>query len=547
MRSRLAVPLLVAFLLPLAGCLGGGKEADTPAPAADGHDHHDDPVVVAPDLPVAALPHHPNDGTSDLELLRVPSRAADGHQVPISIYKPKVASESAQVPVILHSHGFAGTRESDAGAFSEYVAAGFGVVSIDMRGHGEAKEDSEILVHNMEYEIQDVLGVIDHVAALPWVYLDGPGDPRLGAIGGSYGGGYQLLTAAIDDRLDALAPEITWNDLPQSLAPNGVPKSAWIDLLYAGGNANGNFAQTIHEAWLWLQATNTVPDGSEMGEPDIMTPFTASSPKTYPEAIDIPVFFYQGMPDTLFNFNQAAANYLQVKATGADVMFYTHLNGHILSTAGTVPDPPVPPPFPIGLQPGAGPNPCGEADDLFVPWFESHLIGLAVELGPEVCFALDDESTITGTGYPLPGTLMQPVVVSSPLVVPQSVDGGQAARATLLTADKETILAGIPHIKAHMTSPGPDAMVFFTLQVVDAGGASRVLDSQVTPFRVAASGALDLDLMGVGARLLPGESLLLVASGFHEQFAHNSGRVPGAVLLEGVEVTLPVLGAQPVA
>ena len=56
---------------------------------------------------------------------------------------------------------------------------------------------------------------------------DAPGDPRLGAIGGSYGGGYQFLGAFEELRLhgkpvfDALAPEITWNDLNQQPRARG--------------------------------------------------------------------------------------------------------------------------------------------------------------------------------------------------------------------------------------------------------------------------------------------------------------------------------------
>ena len=38
------------------------------------------------------------------------------------------------------------------------------------------------------------------------VQLDGAGDPRVGMVGGSYGGGIQLVTAAIDCRVDAIVP-----------------------------------------------------------------------------------------------------------------------------------------------------------------------------------------------------------------------------------------------------------------------------------------------------------------------------------------------------
>ena len=66
-----------------------------------------------------------------------------------------------------------------------------------------------------------------------------PGDPVLGAIGGSYGGGYQLVGALSEvrdrgaTRFDALVPEITWFSLTESLFPQGVPRTEWAAALTA--------------------------------------------------------------------------------------------------------------------------------------------------------------------------------------------------------------------------------------------------------------------------------------------------------------------------
>jgi hypothetical protein len=68
------------------------------------------------------------------------------------------------------------------------------------------------------------------------IRLDRPGDPRVGMIGGSYGGQVQFAVAGIDHRVDALIPLITWNDLGYALAPNnggtgpGVHKKEWTSL-----------------------------------------------------------------------------------------------------------------------------------------------------------------------------------------------------------------------------------------------------------------------------------------------------------------------------
>ena len=130
--------------------------------------------------------------------------------------------------MILHSHGWAGSRSTSG--MAAWTDAGFGVLSFDQRGHGET--GGEANVEDPDLEGQDVSSVIDDVATLDWVLLDGPGDPVLGAIGGSYGGGYQTIGALTEvrdtgsTRFNALAPEITWNDLPRCLAPNGVPRTS---------------------------------------------------------------------------------------------------------------------------------------------------------------------------------------------------------------------------------------------------------------------------------------------------------------------------------
>ena len=68
----------------------------------------------------------------------------------------------------------------------------------------------------------DARALVDWLAARPEVVQDGPGDPRVGITGGSYGGALSLLLAGYDRRVDALAPVITWNDLGQALFPNAA-------------------------------------------------------------------------------------------------------------------------------------------------------------------------------------------------------------------------------------------------------------------------------------------------------------------------------------
>ena len=191
-----------------------------------------------------------------------------GVDIAITVFQPATASSSNRVPVILHSHGWGGSRETEIGGdVKKFLDAGFGVVSIDQRGHGESGGQAN--VQDPELETEDIQNVIDRIATFDWVQLDGPRDPVLGAIGGSYGGGYQTMTA-LDEiaeegrtRFNALAPQITWYDLPQSLAPQKVVRTAWNVLLYAAGSSM--VPNYIHESFAWGTATNQWPDGRLYG------------------------------------------------------------------------------------------------------------------------------------------------------------------------------------------------------------------------------------------------------------------------------------------
>ena len=84
----------------------------------------------------------------------------DRHLVPVTVYQLNLDKRGKPVPVVLHSHGWAGSRETSDGAFAEFCRSGYAVVSIDMRGHGEARPTSEARVHHVEFEIRDESAVL---------------------------------------------------------------------------------------------------------------------------------------------------------------------------------------------------------------------------------------------------------------------------------------------------------------------------------------------------------------------------------------------------
>ena len=130
--------------------------------------------------------------------------------------------------------------------------ASHGYVTLASSHMGFGKSTGCISLDLASYDGRNVVALIDVLAARPDVLKEG-GDPVVGMIGGSYGGGHQGGVAAQDARLDAFSPGRTWNTLQYSLVPNnrvttgmwnlddygqGVFKQGWTSLFYALGSTS---------------------------------------------------------------------------------------------------------------------------------------------------------------------------------------------------------------------------------------------------------------------------------------------------------------------
>jgi ABC-2 type transport system ATP-binding protein len=160
-----------------------------------------------------------------------------------TFYLPNGASAARPVPAVLLAHGFGGTKDSVRSDAENLAGMGYAVLTYTARGFG--RSGGQIHLDNPDYEIRDAQRLLDWLAARPDITKDGPGDPRVGVVGGSYGGGLALLLAAQDPRVDAIVPSITWNDLSRSFLPestgqppaNGVFKKGWAGIFFGSGNA----------------------------------------------------------------------------------------------------------------------------------------------------------------------------------------------------------------------------------------------------------------------------------------------------------------------
>lgn len=245
-----------------------------------------------------------------------------------TFYKPV---GRAQGPAVLLGHGFGGDKRDVAGEARDLARAGYAVLAWSARGFG--RSTGEIALNSPDYEVKDTRQLIDWLARRPEVRLDGPGDPRVGMAGQSYGGAIALMTAAYDRRVDAIAPQITWNSLSDALFPDaasgakptdGVFKKLWAGLFFTGSadrTACGRFLPAVCEMY---------QEVAEKGRPteSAIAMLSRSSPASVADRIRVPTLLVQGQSDSLFPLDQADANAKAIARNGAPVSVVWFQGGH---------------------------------------------------------------------------------------------------------------------------------------------------------------------------------------------------------------------------
>jgi ABC-2 type transport system ATP-binding protein len=282
-----------------------------------------------------------------------PPGSPESCTVSYDLYEPFPAVPNS-APLILTTNGFGGTKADQAGIGFYFAPKGYVVLSYSGLGFGQST-GCKISLDDPDYDGQAAKLLITHAQSLAEVKQDGLG-AVVGMIGGSYGGAIQYATASIDPRVRAIVPIITWNDLGYSLGPNnaspslvfpdnppGVLKYQWTELFFADGITTstqqpppipppnpppcGNFLLSICQA-------NAESFTLGYPSPNTLTLLHHASMVGYGSAgqVHIPTMFLQGEADTLFNLDEAVANYNLIKATGAPVKLVFQSWGHSNST-----------------------------------------------------------------------------------------------------------------------------------------------------------------------------------------------------------------------
>jgi ABC-2 type transport system ATP-binding protein len=393
----------------------------------------------------------------------------DGTVLATTLFLPAGASAAEPVPLVLRTHGWGGTRETSlgggadvdpmAGTLAKLVDAGYAVLTWDSRGFGCS--GGQVRIDDPDVEGRDASALIDWAVANAPIATDADGDPLVGMSGGSYAGGIQLATAAVDDRLDALAPEIAWSDLRYSLYGGEVVKQGWVALLYGLGTATGT-ALGLDPSCEAGPTADALDPAIHQGVSEYLTTGTTSS-RTLDffakssvagfgdeRPVTVPTLVLQGSVDTLFDLTDGWGIYEHVRDQGVDARFVAFCGGHVECPRSY-----------------ADADDRAFLDDAILRWFAKHLRGEDVETGAPVTYRTNDGEWRDAATF-TPGTAVSFSGAASGLPVVPVVDVPDVADTLGLLAGPPRGIPALPTTASKRATPGdPRAATFEVLRADD--------------------------------------------------------------------------------
>ncbi|MGB3764643.1 MAG: alpha/beta fold hydrolase, partial [Ornithinimicrobium sp.] len=296
--------------------------------------------------PSMALPSASAQGAADTREVPVGAEP-DGTEVSLDVdlYRPEGSSDPA--PAVILGHGFGGSKDDLVSEAETLADDGYVVLAYSARGFGTS--GGNVHLNDPDFEIADARALIDVLAEDPDVQQDGDGDPRVGVVGGSYGGAMALMTAGADDRVDSVIAQITWNDLAEAFYPQaaqgseepGPFKKLWASTFFTAvlgaqlqqGDAEGAEPTASGAALCGRFDPQLCEDfvsamESPAGNAPLIEELRGHSPAPTLDQIDAPVYLAQGMSDSLFGLDQADANAAALLEAGVPVAVNWFNGGH---------------------------------------------------------------------------------------------------------------------------------------------------------------------------------------------------------------------------
>ena len=590
-------------------------------------------ALAAAALLVPGAPAGAADPAYTVQALHFAVMTGPGNDTPCNVvgdlYLPAGASPTSRVPAILTTNGFGGSKADQAGIGRAFAERGYAVLSYSGLGFGGSS--CKITLDDPDWDGKAGSQLVSYLGGQPGIaFLDAAHtqpapplavvrrdqrdhlgrasehDPRVGMIGGSYGGGNQFATASVDPRVDTIVPIITWNDLPYSLNPNNTAQSTGVTSTTPGAT---KLFWGLGFSGLGL--TGDLQNGQIPGEPlpcpnfaDWVCPalvlagttgfFDPASTKaahhasvaSYVEKIRIPTLLVQGENDTLFNLNEAIATYRALKAQGTTVKMIWQSWGHSGPAL----------PGEVDLD---APNPATQYETgRFLDWFDHYLKGADVSTGPDFAYfrpwvpvtgnaapayaaakafpvgaprtwRLSGDGTLT-TGAPAPGaqsfvttsaglpTSLNPfdvlgsyaplpndTVLDVPGTFAAWTSGPLAAPVDVVGSPELTMKVQAPTAAlTQLTGPAGQLVLFVKLLDVGPDGRATLIKALEAPIRIPDVNApVKVTLPAVVHRFAAGHRLKLVVAGGSVNY--RAGLVSAPVTIAGGSTQTLVLPVTP--
>ena len=365
-------------------------------------------------------------------------------------------------------------------------------------------------------------------------------------MGGSYGGGIQLVAAGIDQRIDAIVPGIAWNSLNVALYPDEQVKTAWgailtLDLVENGARINTQIYDALVTGLLF----------GTMSE-NVQAMLASSGPTVLVDSITAPTLLVQGTADGLFVLEQSVTNAEQLDANGIPTKMIWYCGGH-----GVCLDPVNPAQTDIVVgdtlawlnQYVKGEMPPEALD---FQYFDQNGDHFSSDLLPFEAGFIDGAIDASGDGGFLP---LLPVIGGSG---PQSIPGASGLLATLVSfalaaeagnalnlkveAPAETTqVVGAPELSFTYSGFGTAGAVYGQLVDDETG---LVLGNLVKPVPVTLNGqthTVIIDLENVVYRMEPGDSATLQITSSATAYENFAWGAWGWINVSDVELSLPTV------
>jgi ABC-2 type transport system ATP-binding protein len=536
------LPALVALAVLAGACSGDdGESSTTSTPGAT------TTTEVAWSAPECEVPD--TEPVQSEPVAGVPSDVVvtsfDGTPIRAHWFPHPDATEAEPAPTVLMGPGWGLAGDTavdsigvlggiDIGSLRD---AGYNVLTWDPRGFGQS--GGVATVNDPDNEGRDVQRLIDWVATQPQVELDSPGDPTMGMVGGSYGGGIQLVVAAIDCRVDAIIPIIAWHSLGTSLYKAETVKIGWAGVL-ADLPTAAVVDPHIERAYADGLATGVLSDRERDW-------FLSRGPAELVEQVRVPTLLIQGTVDTLFTLDEGLTNLAILESNDVPSAMLWYCGGHGMCLTD--------------------PGDRGRVAEASIAWLDRWVTrDTSVDTGPRIDLLVHNGDRYTAEGFPEPdstidasgsGTLeLVAEGGAGPAVIPEGstelLDGiavditparADNAVEVSIAVDRDALVIGAPELTltySGTVAPGERPTRLFAQLVDDQ--TDLVLDNQITPIALELDGeehtvTVPMEVVSFAATAGRPITLQLVAT----TVAYAEPRLGGSVELSDISVRLPVV------